>query len=98
VSKLGRLWDWLLPGLIYLDPMVATAYGLALLEDQPTQANAVRRTPVSDASGSLRLTAIGGTPAGSPGFPFDRRHGFSGDLRASFVGSDVSRASTRTGS
>jgi hypothetical protein len=98
VSKLGRLWDWLLPGLIYLDPMVATAYGLALVEDQTSQATAMRRAPVSDASGSLRLTAVSGTPAGSPGFPFDRRHGFSGDLRASFVGSDVSRASTRTGS
>jgi hypothetical protein len=26
MSKLGRLWDWLLPGLISLSPMGAIAY------------------------------------------------------------------------
>jgi hypothetical protein len=96
MSKLGRLWDWILPGLIHLDPMVATAYGLALVEDQPSQSSAIRRAPVSDAPGGLRLPAISRTPGGSPDFPFDRRHGFSADLLASFVGSDLSRVSTRT--
>lgn len=26
MNKLGRLWDWLAPGLIYLDPMGAMAF------------------------------------------------------------------------
>jgi hypothetical protein len=34
MSKLGRLWNWLLPGLIHLNPMVATAYYVAVAKDE----------------------------------------------------------------
>lgn len=42
MRKLRRLWDWLLPGLIYLDPMVASAFGQVLVENRASHAN-VRR-------------------------------------------------------
>lgn len=32
MSKLGRLWDWLVPGLRYLDPMGAMAFYQAIDE------------------------------------------------------------------
>jgi hypothetical protein len=34
MNKLSRLWDRLLPGLIYLDPTVATACYQAVDEDE----------------------------------------------------------------
>jgi hypothetical protein len=34
MSKLGRLWDWLLPGLICLSPTGAIAYYNAGAEDE----------------------------------------------------------------
>jgi hypothetical protein len=50
MSKFGRWWDWLLPGLTNLDPRVASAYGLALVEDQASHANATWHARVSDVS------------------------------------------------
>jgi hypothetical protein len=47
--ELGRLRDWILPELIYLDPTVATAYHRAVAEDEATRANARRLASVSDA-------------------------------------------------
>jgi hypothetical protein len=35
MSKLGRLWDWLLPGLISLSQMGAFAYYAAAAEEDP---------------------------------------------------------------
>ena len=101
MSKLGRLWDWLLPGLINLDPMVASAYGLALVEDQASHANAAWHAPVADAPRGPRLPAISRMPAGSPDFSIrqpawiQRRPGATLML-ASSGGSDVSRVSTGT--
>jgi hypothetical protein len=34
MSKLGRLWDWLLPGLISLSQMGAFAYYIASAEEE----------------------------------------------------------------
>jgi hypothetical protein len=34
MSKLGRLWDWLLPGLISLSQMGALAYYIADCEEE----------------------------------------------------------------
>lgn len=42
MRKLRRLRDWLLPELIYLDPMVASAVGQALVENRASHAS-VRR-------------------------------------------------------
>jgi hypothetical protein len=66
VSNLGRLWDWLLPGLIYLDPMVATAYYQAVAQDETLQSNARGRAPVSYAWRVLPLPAVRGAPASPP--------------------------------
>jgi hypothetical protein len=46
--KLGRLRDWTLPELIYLDPIVATACCCAVAEDA-THANARRLARVPGA-------------------------------------------------
>jgi hypothetical protein len=35
MSKLGRLWDWLLPGLIRLCPMGAAYYNAGAEEEAP---------------------------------------------------------------
>jgi hypothetical protein len=37
MSKLRRLLDWLMPGLIYLSPMGALAYYTAGAEQEPSQ-------------------------------------------------------------
>ena len=37
MSKLGRFWDWLLPGLICLCPMGALAYYNACAENEAPQ-------------------------------------------------------------
>jgi hypothetical protein len=50
MSKLGRFWDWLLPGLICLCPMGAIAFYNASAENEaPHQdsASSVRRGVVS---------------------------------------------------
>lgn len=33
MNQLGRLWDWLLPGLVSLSPMGAVAYYVAVVEE-----------------------------------------------------------------
>jgi hypothetical protein len=101
VSKLRRLWDGVLPGLIYLDPMVTSAYGVALIEDQDGHANAVRHAPVSYAPTGLGLPAISGTPSGSPDISIRRPAWILRRPRATLMlvssrGSDVSRVSTGT--
>jgi hypothetical protein len=60
MSKLGRFWDWFLPGLICLSPMGAIAYynaGLEAEEEAPhyESKRAGRRALVSDAP---RRTAV----------------------------------------
>ena len=54
MTTLGRLSNWILPWLIYLDPMVATAYYKAVAEDEATRANARRPAHVL---GAPRLSA-----------------------------------------
>ncbi|HEV2034354.1 MAG TPA: hypothetical protein VGU71_09165 [Candidatus Dormibacteraeota bacterium] len=52
MSKLGRLWNWLLPGLIYLSPIGAIAYDNAATENEAPDyesKRAGRRALVSDA-------------------------------------------------
>lgn len=99
--KLGRWWDWLLPGLINLDPTLASAYRLALVEDQASLANAVRHAQVSDAPGGLGLRAISGTLPSSRDLSIRQpawiqRRPAATLILANFRGSDVSRVSTRT--
>ena len=48
MRTLRRLWDWLLPGLIYLDPMVASAFGEALVENHASHSGVRRSALVSD--------------------------------------------------
>ena len=57
MRKLRRLWDWLLPGLIYLDPMVASAFGQALVENQASHASVRRLASVSEAPLQRRARA-----------------------------------------
>jgi len=100
VSKLARWCDWLLPELINLDPMAASAYGLVLVDGQASSATTLRLAPVSTAPRSLRLPSISRTPPGSPDSSIrqpawiQRRPGATLTL-VSFRGSDISRASTR---
>ena len=49
MRTLRRLWDWLLPGLIYLDPMVATGFAQSLAENQASHASVRRLAVVSEA-------------------------------------------------
>lgn len=52
MSKLGVLWNWLLPGLICLDPVGATAYYSAGAEKESPRresARARRRASVPEA-------------------------------------------------
>lgn len=49
MRKLKRLWDWLLPGLIYLDPMVATGFAQTLVENQASGASVRRLALVYEA-------------------------------------------------
>lgn len=37
MSKVGRFWDWLLPGLICLSPMASIAYYSAVAEIETSQ-------------------------------------------------------------
>ena len=58
MSKLGRIWNWLLPGLMCLDPVGAIAYYSAGAEtDSPRSesARARRRASMPDA---VRKAAI----------------------------------------
>jgi hypothetical protein len=57
VRKLRILWDWLLPGLIYLDPMVASAVGEALVENQASDAGVRRLALVSETPMRRRAAA-----------------------------------------
>lgn len=58
LGKLRRLWDWLLPGLIYLDPTVASAaIGHQAVEDQASPASVRRLVLVSDAAIQRRAAA-----------------------------------------
>ncbi len=63
MSKLGRLWDWLLPGLICLSPMGAVAYYSAR-DDKEAPRNESKRAG-RDALATKPLT-------GSPVIPFAR--------------------------
>ena len=49
MRNLKRLWDWLVPGLIYLDPMAASAVGQAPVENQASHASVRRVALVSEA-------------------------------------------------
>jgi hypothetical protein len=42
MRELGRLWDWILPGLISQCPMVAIAYYNACAEKEASQSEAPR--------------------------------------------------------
>ena len=58
MSKLGRIWNWLLPGLMCLDPVGAIAYYSAGAETdspRPESARATRRASMPDA---VRKAAI----------------------------------------
>jgi len=58
MSKLGRIWNWLLPGLMCLDPVGAIAYYSAGAEtdsQRPESARARRRASIPDA---VRRAAI----------------------------------------
>ena len=60
MSRMGRFWDWFLPGLICLSPMGAIAYYNAGLETEGAapryeSKRAGRRALVSDA---LRRSAV----------------------------------------
>ena len=63
--KLKRFWGWLLPELIYLDPMVASAFGQALVENQGSHGSVRRLASVSEAplqrraAAQLMLASIG---------------------------------------
>ncbi len=48
MSKLSRLWNRLLPGLICLDPVAAIAYHLSLVEDGTAHLHERRQVLVSD--------------------------------------------------
>ena len=45
MSRLGRLWDWLLPGLISLSPMGAIAYYNAAAAEEAAQHDLALRPP-----------------------------------------------------
>jgi hypothetical protein len=69
VSKLSRLWDWLLPGLIYLDPMVATACFQAVIKDETSNkgsASARRPVLVSESLGAGGMIALVDVPQPAP--------------------------------
>ncbi len=44
MSKLGRMWDWLLPGLISLSQMGALAYYAGIAEDETPRREPKRAT------------------------------------------------------
>lgn len=56
MGKLRRLWDWFLPGLICLDPMMACAIGQAV-ENQASHASVRGLVMVSDAPIQRRAAA-----------------------------------------
>jgi hypothetical protein len=58
MSKLGRLWDWLLPGLISLNPCGAIAYYSAGAENQLPRPELVRARRRESVPGAVRSTAI----------------------------------------
>lgn len=47
MSTLGRLWRWLEPSLVYMDPMVAICYVELMSSDEPS-------SPEPDASVDVR--------------------------------------------
>jgi hypothetical protein len=58
MSKLGRIWNWLLPGLMCLDPVGAIAYystGAETDSPRPESARARQRASIPDA---VRRAAI----------------------------------------
>jgi hypothetical protein len=62
MSKLGRTWNWLLPGLICLDPIGAIAYYSARDETEsprPESVRARRRASVPDAVRSAAIIPLG---------------------------------------
>jgi hypothetical protein len=69
MTKLVRLSNWILPWLIYLDPIVATAYYKAVAEDEaPAQTLDARR--VFWVRRDLPLPTVGVGPAATPEFSF----------------------------
>jgi hypothetical protein len=58
VSKLSRLWNGLLPGLISLDPAVAIAYHLTVVEDGTAHLYERRQALVSDAPKRPRIELV----------------------------------------
>jgi hypothetical protein len=56
VRNLERFCDWLRTGLIYLDPMVATAYYQAVAEDETSQSDGRRGVPDSCARLAVPLS------------------------------------------
>jgi hypothetical protein len=61
VIKLERIRDWILPELIHLDPMVATAFYRAVAEDEATRA-----TAAISSSGATLLSPSVVAKRGSP--------------------------------
>lgn len=58
MTKLGRLWDWLAPGLINLDPMGAMAYHRAV---------AMNETSLDRSARSQRHELVFGVKTGRAG-------------------------------
>jgi hypothetical protein len=62
MSKLDRLWDWLLPGLISLSPMGAIAYHTAAAESETlryTPTRVGRRAPIAGGRMGAAVTPLG---------------------------------------
>ncbi len=61
MSKLGVFWDWLLPGLMCLDPVGAIAYYSADAENEaprPESSRAKRRESVPEAVRSAAIIPL----------------------------------------
>jgi hypothetical protein len=70
VGNLRLLWDWLLPGLIYIDPMVACAVAQAPVDNQASHASVRRLALVSEAPIRRRAAAqllLASTPSSDIG-------------------------------
>jgi hypothetical protein len=64
MSKLGRLWDWLLPGLIFLSPEGAIAYYSADAQKEAA--------PLHDSARAGRSALVSNPPMGAAVLPLAR--------------------------
>jgi hypothetical protein len=58
MSKLGRIWNWLLPGLMCLDPVGAIAYYSARDETESLRAESARAGRRASVPDAVRSAAI----------------------------------------